>query len=176
GTQSITFPSTIALAASNAIEADQYGLGGDTGYYIVEDNYPLAKNTSIPLVYGATNLTKLSPSNSGLPSLIVPGKGFLNKAGQNKEYTVEFWARINSGTKTPKKIFGPIGSTDGLYVESGFLTFVIGEKFASHFVGEWYRPMLIDVIVIRNSASVLILLLIQIVCLFQICLITMEIA
>ena len=155
GANPIAFPANIALAASYAIEADQYGLGGDVGYYIVEDNSLLARNTSIPLVYGASGVTKLSPSSSGLPSLIIPGKGFLNKAGQNKQYTAEFWMRINSGTNTPKRIFGPIGSTDGLYVESGFITFVVGNRFGSHFVGEWYRPMLINIIMIRDSVSVL---------------------
>jgi hypothetical protein len=43
-----------------------------------------------------------------------------------------------------KKIFGPIASSDGLYVESGFITLKIGNAFRSHFVGEWYRPMLIN--------------------------------
>ena len=155
GVEPSAFPSNIALNIDDAVEADQYGLGGDVGYYIVENNSLLARNTSIPLVYGASGVTKLTPSSSGLPSLIIPGKGFLNKAGQNKEYTVEFWIRINSGTYEPKKIFGPIGSTDGLYVESGFLTFVVGNRFGSHFVGEWYRPMLINIIIIRDSVSVL---------------------
>jgi hypothetical protein len=115
----------------------------------------LAKNTSIPLVYGASGVTRLIPNDLGRPSLIVPGKGFLNEVGRYKEYTVEFWARINSSASTPKRIFGPISGSNGLYVEGGFLTLVIGNNFASHFVGEWVRPMLIQIRLIRNSATVL---------------------
>jgi len=155
GQEASALPSTIALSGLDALTADAYGLGVENGYYIVKDNALLARNSGVPMVYGAASVTRLRP-NSGSPSLIVPGKGFLNKIGQFKEYTVEFWARINSNTYEPKRIFGPIASTDGLYVESGFLTLVIGKKFASHFVGEWFRPILIDIRIIRNIASVLI--------------------
>jgi hypothetical protein len=147
-------PSSIALTGLDSIPADAYGLGGANGYYLIKDNGLMARNTGVPMVYGATGITRLRP-NGNDPSLIVPGKGFLNKSGQFKEYTAEFWIRINSNTYEPKRVFGPISSTDGLYVESGFLTLVIGKKFASHFVGEWFRPMLIDVRLIRNTASVL---------------------
>ncbi len=156
GVEPIAFPSNIALSATDAIEADPYGLAGEVGYYIVENNSLLARNSGVPMVFGATNITRITPNANDKPSLIVPGKGFLNKSGQYKEYTVEFWARINSNTYEPKKIFGPISSTDGLYVESGFLTLVIGQDFASHFVGEWFRPMLVHIRVIRNNATVLI--------------------
>jgi hypothetical protein len=107
------------------------------------------------MVFGASNVTILKP-NDGDPSIIIPGKGFLNNLGKYKEFTVEFWAKINSNTYESKRIFGPIASSDGLYVESGFLTLAIGDNFASHFVGEWYRPMLIHIRLIRNTASVLI--------------------
>lgn len=155
GQEVVALPSSIALDSFNAIEADPYGLAEGKGYYLVKDNSLIAFNSGIPMVFGASNVTILKPNN-GDPSVIVPGKGFLNKLGQYKEYTVEFWAKINSNTYEPKRIFGPISSTDGLYVESGFLTLVIGNRFASHFVGEWYRPMLIHIRLIRNTASVLI--------------------
>ena len=137
----------------DGIEATAYGLSSDSGYYI---GYPsmLARNTSLPLVFGAANVTRLSPGPGA--SLIVPGKGFLNKKGQFLDYTIEFWARIDARSSIDKRIFGPISSTDGLYVNSGFLTLVIGDSFASHFVGEWFRPMLIQIRVIRDSASLLI--------------------
>jgi hypothetical protein len=156
GVEPIALPSNIALPATNAIEADPYGLAGESGYYIVENNSLLARNSGVPIVFGATNITKLTPNSNNKPSFIIPGKGFLNKAGQYKEYTIEFWTRINSNAYEPKKIFGPISSTDGLYVESGFLTLVIGENFSSHFVGEWFRPMLVHIRLIRNNATVLI--------------------
>ncbi len=155
GQETIPLPSSIALTGLDCVVADPYGIAGDNGYYIVKDGGLKSYNSGIPMVYGATGSTNLLP-NGNDPSFIFPGKGFLNKAGQNKEYTVEFWIKINSNTSEPLRIFGPIASTDGLYVESGFLTLVIGEKFASYFVSEWYRPMIIDIRVIRNSATVLI--------------------
>ena len=152
-----TFPTSIDLTTTNkVVPAAAYGLSSDEAYYLVNDNYLVAKNTSIPLVFGASNVTKLSPNAEDLPSIIFPGKGFLNEAGRYKDYTVEFWARINSNTAVPKRIFGPVGSQDGLYVESGFLTLVIGESFSSHFVGEWYRPMLVHIRIIKNAASLLV--------------------
>jgi hypothetical protein len=156
GIQTISITSNIAMATTEGIEAEPYGLGGDHGYYLVNDNALVARNSGIPMVYGASGVTILRPNVSGEPSLIIPGKGFLNEAGRHKEYTVEFWAKINSSATTPKRIFGPIASSDGLYVESGFLTLVIGKTFASHFVGEWFRPMLIHIRIIRNNATVLV--------------------
>jgi hypothetical protein len=150
------FPSTIALTTTDqVVPASAYGLSVNQGYYLVNNNALLAKNTSIPLVYGASGVTRLIPNTSGNPSLILPGKGFLNEVGRYKEYTVEFWARINSSASTPRRIFGPIAGSDGLYVEDGFLTFVLSDNFSSHFVGEWVRPMLIQIRLIRNSATVL---------------------
>jgi hypothetical protein len=154
-TSSVT-SANIAIAATHGIEAEAYGLGGESGYYITSEKSIFARNVSIPMVYGASGVTVLRPATSSMPSLVVPGKGFLNESGRHKEYTIEFWAKINSSATTPKKIFGPIASSDGLYVESGFLTFVIGKEFGSHFVGEWYRPMLVHIRVIRNSATVLV--------------------
>jgi len=146
-------PEDIALDTLSIVESPAYGISADTAYYLVVDNKLLARNTGIPLVYGASNATTLNPNPLGEPSLIVPGKGFLNKVGQHKEYTVEFWTRINSNSEIPKKIFGPISSDDGIYVDSGFLTLKIGKVFASHFVGEWFRPMLIQIRLIKNSAT-----------------------
>lgn len=150
------FPSGIALnTIDKVLPASAYGLSSNQGYYIVSGNALIARNTSIPLVYGASGVTKIIPNTSSSPSLIVPGKGFLNEVGRYKEYTVEFWARINSNAVDPRRIFGPISGTDGLYVESGFLTLVIGNSFASHFVGEWVRPMLIQIRIINNSATMI---------------------
>ncbi len=152
-----SFPLNINLDTdAQVISAPAYGLSSDYGYYLSIDKLLLAKNTSVPLVFGASNVTKLLPNPELNPSLIIPGKGFLNESGRHKEYTVEFWARITSDTMDAKRIFGPINSSDGLYVEGGFLTLVIGNTFRSHFVGEWFRPMLIHIRIIRNSVSMLI--------------------
>ena len=154
GVTETTVPSTVSIYGGlDAVEAQAYGIAEYSGYYIAENGLK-CKNAGIPLVYGANGVTRLEPYTDA--SLIIPGKGFLNKSGQYNDYTVEFWARIESNTLTPFKIFGPIASDDGLYVEDGFLTLVIGNQFASHFVGEWFRPMLIHIRLIRNSASLLI--------------------
>ena len=155
GVQQISLPSTISLPESFAIEADAYGLQENKGYYMVKDNSLMAKNTGIPLVYGASNLTKLLP-NDNLPSLIIPGLGFLSEVGQYKEYTFEAWMRINSDSVTKKRIVGPIASTDGLYVEGPFMILKIGNNSGSYYVGEWTRPMLVHIRISENNASLLI--------------------
>lgn len=154
GSTKTAVPSSIALASSYGIIADAYGLQESSGYYLVKDNSLMAKNSGVPMVYGAKNVTILSPSE--LPSLIVPGGGFLNESGKFNEYTFEMWIRINSDSSTNKRFFGPIGSTDGLYVNGPFITLKINNHFGSHYIGEWSRPMLIHIRITDNSASLLI--------------------
>jgi hypothetical protein len=155
GTSVIDIPSDIAVTATKGLEARSYGLQDLSGYYLSDGTKMLAKNSGVPLVFGASNTTTLLPKENS-PSLIIPGCGFLNKSGQYKTQTVEMWIRINSDTFSSKRIFGPIASEDGLYVDGPFLTLKIGESSASHFVGEWFRPMLIHIRVIDGSASLLV--------------------
>ena len=77
------------------------------------------------------------------PSLVFPGKGFLNQYGYNKILTAEFWLRINPETTTQTRIFGPLKSNDGIYVEKDFIKVNVGKYTKSYFIGKWYRPMLI---------------------------------
>lgn len=251
----------LSIETSNGIEATAYGRSDKKAYYLVSEESLMAKNTGIPLVYGASNLTRLLPnSNSagiryhvrnvtgayvfagannpiitltrgstytfnmntpghpffiqtiigaynnnflyldGLnnvgaevgeikwtvpisapdtlyyicrnhsamngkinivdpapkPSLIIPGDGFLGADGQYKEYTLEFWIRVNSDSITKKRIVGPLGSDDGLYVEGPFLILKIGSNFGSYYVGEWTRPMLVHLRVSENNSSLLV--------------------
>jgi hypothetical protein len=150
----IALPSTLQVSP-----AFPYGGSGDVAYYISSENKLRSKNFGIPLVYGSSEVTKIYPNNVGgvdYPSLIFPGYGFLNQRGKNNDYTVEMWLRINSATSLTKKIFGPIASEDGLYVDGAFLTLRIGKAYGSHFVGEWYRPMLIHIRVVKGTAVVVI--------------------
>ena len=78
-----------------------------------------------------------------LPSIIFPGKGFLNNSGKYTTLTAEFWLRINNESVSPVKIFGPLTSDDGIYVESSFITIKVGKHVKSYFIGSWYRPMLV---------------------------------
>jgi hypothetical protein len=155
GSEKILVPSEIDLPESFGIVAESYGLQRTPGYYLVSDNALTAKNSGVPLVYGASNSTILS-SNDGLPSLIIPGYGFLNENGKFKEYTLEMWMRINCDSKIKKRIVGPIGSDDGIYVDGSFITLKIDNNYGSYFVGEWVRPMLIHIRITNNSANLLI--------------------
>jgi hypothetical protein len=155
GSNKISLPSSIALDTSFVIEAKSYGLQNTPGYYFVTDNALVAKNSGIPIVYGSGNTTILSP-NDNKPSLIIPGYGFLNDSGKFKEYTLEMWLRVNSDSSTRKRIFGPISSTDGLYVDGPFILLKVGETFGSHYIGEWTRPMIVHIKYSSNSASLMI--------------------
>lgn len=154
GASLIDLPANIALSASKAIEAKAYGVQDFSGYYISNGSRLFAKTSGVPMVYGSYNTTTISPVQNS-PSLILPGAGFLNKSGQFRSYTIEMWLRINSNEFGSKRIFGPIASEDGLYVDGPFLTFKIGNNEINHFVGEWFRPMLVHLRVIDGSASLM---------------------
>ena len=137
-----------------ALPAFPYGASGQQGYYLSQGYKLYCKNFGVPLVFGSSNVTKISPNvyeNVTYPSLIFPGYGFLNERGRHNDYTIEMWIRVNSASAVPRKIFGPIGSNDGLYADGAYLTFKLGDQVASHFVGEWFRPMLIHIRVLTNS-------------------------
>lgn len=138
----------------DVVPAVPYGISSQNAYYIVDSTNLYAKNFGVPIVYGSSNVTKLYYNSSG-PSLVFPGYGFLNKKGKYNDYTAEMWVKINADTSEPHRIFGPVYSNDGLYIEGPFLTFVIGGQYSSHYVGEWYRPMLIHIRYIQNNLSVL---------------------
>ena len=138
----IAIPGTLKV-----LEAVPYGTSGVSGYYLAKDEL-YANNYGIPLVFGSSNVTKIYPniqSTVPYPSVMFPGYGFLNEKGRFNEYTAEMWLRINTDSVEPHRIFGPIASNDGLYVEGGFLTLVLNNKYISHYVGEWMRPMLIHI-------------------------------
>jgi hypothetical protein len=134
------------------VETLSYGLQNLSAYYIVDNNVLCAKNVGLPLVYGTNNSTLITKNENG-PSLLFPGLGFLNQAGQYKIFTAEFWAQIQSHSSEPRRIFGPLSSTDGLYVDGPFLKLKIGSSVGSHFVGEWDRPMLINIRYSPTSSS-----------------------
>jgi len=77
------------------------------------------------------------------PSLVFPGKGFLNQFGYNKTLTAEFWLRTSPETVTQTRIFGPLTSNDGIYIDKDFIKINVGKYTKSYFIGKWYRPMLV---------------------------------
>lgn len=148
----ISLPNTLS-----GIKANQYGNFGNYAYYLGDQQKLFAKNFGLPLTYGSSNSTKLYPNvvnGNTQPSLIFPGYGFLNNKGKFNQYTAEMWMSINTDTLTPRRIFGPITGKDGLYVERGTLSFVLGDKYGSHYVGSWVRPMLIHIKYTRNLVCV----------------------
>ena len=80
-----------------------------------------------------------------IPSLIFPGKGFLNSTGKYQNLTIEFWMRISHERNEELKIFGPTKSDDGLYISGEFLTLKVGKYVQSYFINQWYRPMLVHI-------------------------------
>lgn len=148
-------PTNIPLT-DKCVEALPYGLQGSSGYYLASDNTLYAKNTGVPLVFGSANATVIYPNENGGPSLIVPGEGFLNKDGQYKPLTFEFWANIQCNALSPKRIVGPIGSDDGIYVDRHLMKLKVGANIGYYFVKEWGRPMLVSIRLTYNSASLLV--------------------
>jgi hypothetical protein len=141
--QIIDFPDTIAVdGADKAVIARAYGLQDTHGYYLSSTNKTFAQNSGMPMVFGAESVTKLA-DNEGLPSLIIPGNGMLNDTGKYTNYTLEAWMRIDSSSIIPQRIVGPVGSTDGIYVDHERFYLKISENVKSAPVPEWGRPMLI---------------------------------
>jgi hypothetical protein len=190
------------------VGASAYGSSFNSGYYLILQKSLTAQNTSIPMVYGAKNVTKIFPNytvieqpdildgssassirwttiddggffnytywdeniegnsvqeslvssfpTTTFPSLIIPGKGMLNQNGKYKTYTFEMWIRLSAENLEPKRIFGPIKSNDGIYVERGFVSIVLGSYIKSHYVGEWFRPMLMQFTISKNLATLII--------------------
>ena len=170
---SLGVETTLAFSDSNInadayVTANQYGLGSNDAKYLIADNKLLAQNTSMPMVYGSSNLTRVLPNPvPGSPSLLIPGVGMMDVSGRYNTYTFETWLRVDARSNTNRKILGPvfsydneqetsIASTDGLYVDGPFLRLKINDGIGSFFVGEWYRPMLINIRIAINSASMLI--------------------
>jgi hypothetical protein len=145
----ITTPVELGYSGVPSLE---YGIQENPAYHIVENNRLLAINSGIPMVYGSDNITKIYPSASANPSIIIPGQGFLNESGRYKDYTVEFWMRINPDTINSRRVFGPVDSDYGLYVRDGVISLLIGDSFASHPVSQWYRPMIIHIIIRDGEA------------------------
>jgi len=144
-------------SAYNAITVDAYGLDTEiNGYYLVKDNKIYAQNFGIPLVFGSNHTTKIFEAPDNNPSIIMPGLGFLNDSGKYNNYTLEAWVRMENVGANPIKIIGAVKSSDGVYVEEGFITLRIGPYFKSYYVGKWYRPMLLHFKYSQSEATLLI--------------------
>lgn len=155
GSTPISIPAEFGYTGMSGISADQYGVLADNGYYLVRSNQLLANNDGMPIIYGTNHSTAIHASGVGLPSFVFPGKGMLHETGRNKAYTLEMWMKLDPQTTRAQRILGPMDSLDGLYVKEGFLTLAIGGEIGSHFVSDWYRPMLVNIELKDNSATVI---------------------
>ena len=139
---------------------DAYGLSDSTtnGYYCIRFARLLAKNSQVPMIFGSSNSTLIYPNPTATdPSLVLPAQGFLNQVGKNNQYTFEFWLRARVlKNNAVQKIFGPLTSTDGLYVNKNAMTLKVGNQIGSYYVGEWYRPLLIDIKYSPNQVTLLV--------------------
>ncbi len=152
GQTPVSLPTSIATSETHGIIAKDFLSDSNYGYYIVKNNILCSKNSSIPLVSGSSNTTLIS-SNSNGPSVIVPGFGFLNESGINKNYNFETFIRLNGTTTTPKRIIGPLQSTDGIYVNGPFIILKINNLIQSAYIGEWFKPMMINLQYTPESVS-----------------------
>lgn len=152
-------------SVNKGLKAVMYGSSEHNGWYLHDGSKYYADNSGVPMVYGASNVTGLYPFldqtssqyASVLPSLILPGFGFLNEIGQYKEYTLEAWLRITANTSNGAfRIIGPIQSNDGIYVDGSYITLKINNYTQSHFIDSWERPMLIQLSINKNGAYLII--------------------
>jgi hypothetical protein len=138
---------------------DPYGYDdSDVGYAIEYNNELLIESSGIPMVYGSKGNINILPVSSSvtMPSIFFPGKGFLNDFGKYKSITTEFWMRINNESVEETKIFGPLASDDGIYVNTDFITVKVDKYVKSYFVGQWYRPMLVHFYQSENEVALMI--------------------
>lgn len=166
GTENVTeFQDPFFFRAEAYVPAYQYGLGTSDAKYLISDSKLLAKNTSMPLVYGSSNLTKIIPNpdntletipEGAFPSMVFPSFNMLDDNGRYNNYTFETWLRVDNRSEVLRKIIGPIFSANGIYVEGPFLKLRIGDSVGSHFIGEWYRPMLINLRLGLDNANLLV--------------------
>lgn len=153
GQSLITIPTNIATTQTAGIESKSYGNQGYSGYYIGSGKDLYAKNAGMSLSYGSANSAIIYPHpTAGQPSFIFPGFGFLNENGRYKQLTLEMMIRINANNSTPKRIIGPLASTDGVYVTKEFISLKVGDDIKSYYLSELNRPMLLQVIVAENYA------------------------
>jgi len=137
--------------------ANEYGNGVDNAYYLGSSsaaNTLKASSSGMPLAYGSSSIINLY-KNTNAPSFIFPGFGFLNYDGKDKNLTLEFWLRVFPETHYPLRILGPIYSDDGLYVNGPFLSLKVENQIKHHFVGEWGRPMMIQIYYTALSAGLI---------------------
>ena len=127
-----------------------------SGYYVTEENRLLGHCTGIPLAYGSNTYNRLEASAYGNPSFVFDGQGAFNDLGRGQIYTIEFWMRVTGATAVDRKIFGPVEHSDGLYINGGVLTLIVGGNQTSANVGQMSNPMLVHIRLHDNRADLMV--------------------
>lgn len=160
GFNDISIPEEISHIVSSSPSytctvVDSYGLDDSiNGYYLIKDKQIYAQNSGLPLAFGSKNSTSILQAEDNNPSILLPGRGFLNESGRYNSYTLEAWIRLDNTSADRIKIIGPVFSDDGIYVEEGFISIRVGGAcIKSYYVGKWYRPMLVHFKYNQNYAS-----------------------
>jgi hypothetical protein len=146
GQTSITIPENIATTLTTAIEAKSYGTQEYSGYYICDSTNIYAKNSGVSMAYGSDTSMRIYPySTAGQPSFLFPGFGMLNDIGRYKTLTLQALIRITANNSIPKRIIGPLASTDGVYITKDIISLKIGDSIGSFHLSEMYRPMILQI-------------------------------
>ena len=145
GQTSMSIPANISTTLTNAIETKSYGTQEYSAYYICDSNNVYAKNSGVSMCYGSNTSTRIYPyTTPGQPSFIFPAFGMLNQTGRYKTLTLQTLIRITANNSVPKKILGPLASTDGVYVTKDLISLKIGNNIDSFNLSEMYRPMVMQ--------------------------------
>ena len=145
GQTSISIPANISTTLTNAIETKSYGTQEYSAYYVCDSNNVYAKNSGTSMCYGSNTSTRIYPyTTPGQPSFIFPAFGMLNETGRYKGLTLQTLIRITANNSVPKKIMGPLASTDGVYVTKDIISLKIGNSIDSFPLSEMYRPMVMQ--------------------------------
>jgi hypothetical protein len=153
GQSLVTLPDTISTVQTKGIESKSYGNQKHSAYYIGSGSDLYAKTAGMSMSYGSGSSAIIYPHPTvNEPSFIFPGLGFLNEGGRYKDLTLEMLVRINANNSSPKRIIGPLASTDGVYVTKEFISLRIGDSIGSFYLSELYRPMLLQVKISENYA------------------------
>lgn len=145
GQSPIAIPSTISTTLTNSIEAKSYGTQEYSAYYVCDSDIIYAKNSGVSMCYGSDTSMRIYPySTANQPSFIFPGFGMLNSVGRYKTLSLQTLIRITANNSVPKKIIGPIASTDGIYVTKDIISLKIGDNIGSFPLSEMYRPMVLQ--------------------------------
>jgi hypothetical protein len=154
--------STTSLETLGGLKANAYGLITNPGYYLYnsESKQMACKNTSVPMVYGSSNVTKLFHNYDNMPSFMIPSSGMLTRSGSSKFYTLEFWLRVNqvsySNGNDPSVLVEITPSNVSIEMDGPFLILNIANKSEKYFIGDWSSPRLMDLYVSEFVAGLMI--------------------